>query len=80
MAEFLHLKPGASPPSDANWVLIRRTPSGAFDIETCVGEPKSLVISYDTGVSPQTFAMQRAAAEADRLGIPFVHIQGGELA
>jgi hypothetical protein len=61
-------------------VVINLRPSGRFDITICTGHPGSATFTYDTDIADLPSAMKRAADEADRLGIPYIHVEGGESA
>lgn len=77
MAELVRLPAGTSVPEDADYVLIGRSAGGALTITIRTGASHHAAVRHETNIRDLAHAIHWARLEADRLGIPFVHVEEG---
>jgi hypothetical protein len=77
MAELVRLLAGTSVPEDEDYVLISKSAAGALTIAFRTGAPHHAAVRHETNIRDMAHAIHRARLEADRLGIPFVHVEEG---
>jgi hypothetical protein len=76
MALVVHVHADRDLPDTDAWVRIRRGDDGRFQVQTCEGAPRQILIKYDNDLDSFATASWRAKQQADAIGVTTVYAIG----